>query len=95
VHVGVGILDGPKSMIVLCGALLVGLAQSKFSRQTFTVFVAKANRKDLTLIGAWLASGELKSVIDKKYTLREVPEAMRYQGTWHVPGKLVIGMDGT
>jgi NADPH:quinone reductase-like Zn-dependent oxidoreductase len=94
VHVGVGILDGPKSMIVLCGALLVGLAQSKFSRQTFTVFVAKANRKDLTLIGAWLASGELKSVIDKKYTLREVPEAMRYQGTWHVPGKLVIGMDG-
>jgi hypothetical protein len=32
-------------------------------------------------------------VIDKKYTLVEAPEAMRYQGTWHARGKLVIGLD--
>jgi len=89
-HVGGGILDGPKSMVVMFGGLLLTLVQSRFSRQKFTTFVAKAKRDDLTLIGDLLASGQLKSMIEKRYTLDEVPEAMRYQGTWRVRGKLVI-----
>jgi NADPH:quinone reductase-like Zn-dependent oxidoreductase len=40
-----------------------------------------------------VASGKLKPVIDRRYTLVEVPEAMRYQGTWRARGKLVIGLD--
>jgi NADPH:quinone reductase-like Zn-dependent oxidoreductase len=90
IQVGGGILDGPKSMVVMFGGLLATLLQSQFSRQKFTVFVAKANRDDLTLIGELLASGKLKSVIEKRYRLDEVPEAMRYQGSWRVRGKLVI-----
>ncbi len=92
--VGGGILDGPKSMLVMFGGLLATLLQSQFSRQKFTVFVAKANRNDLTLIGDLLASGKLKSVIEKKYGLNEAQEALRYQGTWRVRGKLVICVDG-
>ena len=92
--VGGGILDGPKSMLVMFGGLLATLLQSQFSRQKFTVFVAKANREDLTLIGELLATGKLKSVIEKRYRLDEVSEAMRYQGTWRVRGKLVICVSG-
>lgn len=90
IHVGGGILAGQKSMTVMLGGLLVALGQSCLSRQKFTTFVAKAKREDLTLIGGLLASGKLKSVIDKRYRLDEIPEAMRYQGTWRARGKLVI-----
>jgi len=40
-----------------------------------------------------VANGELKPVIDRKYTLAEVPEAIRYQGTWRARGKLVIDLE--
>jgi len=91
-HVGGGILDGPKSMTVMFGGLLLTLLQSQFSRQKFTTFVAKAKREDLTLIGELLASGQLKAMIEKRYRLEEVADAMRYQATWHVRGKLVISL---
>lgn len=92
IHVEGGVLDGPKSMLLMFGGLLATLVQSKFSRQKFNTFMAKANREDLTLIDVLLANGKLKSVIEKKYRLDEVPEAMRYQGTWRARGKLVISV---
>ncbi|HEY6490387.1 MAG: NAD(P)-dependent alcohol dehydrogenase [Terracidiphilus sp.] len=92
IWVGAGILDGPKSMLVLFGGLLVTLTRSRFSRLKFVVFIAKVNGQDLSRIGELLASGKLQSVIDKRYTLDEVPEAMRYQATWHSKGKLVINL---
>jgi NADPH:quinone reductase-like Zn-dependent oxidoreductase len=55
--------------------------------------MAKVNREDLTSVGELVASGKLKPVIDRRYALVEVPEAMRYQGTWRARGKLVIGLD--
>jgi NADPH:quinone reductase-like Zn-dependent oxidoreductase len=75
------------------GGLIVTLLRSRFSSQKFVVFMAKANREDLTFIGDLLAGGKMRPVIDRRYTLVEVPEAMRYQGTWRVRGKLVIGLD--
>jgi len=90
IHVGGGILDGPKSLTVMFGGLLLTLLQSQFSRQKFTTFVAKAKREDLTLIGELLASGQMKAIIEKRYRLEGVADAMRYQATWHVRGKLVI-----
>ncbi len=93
IHVGAGILAGHKSLVAMLGGLIGALVRSRFSRQKFVTFMAKANREDLTFIGELLASGKLKPVIDKRYTLVEVPEAIRYQGTWRVRGKLVIGLD--
>jgi len=93
IHVGVGILAGPESLLVMFGGLLWTLLISRFSSRTFCTFVAKANREDLTLIAGLLSGGKLKPVIDKRYALNEVPEAMRYQGTWHTRGKLLINLD--
>jgi NADPH:quinone reductase-like Zn-dependent oxidoreductase len=75
------------------GGLIGALLRSRFSSQKFVVFMAKVNREDLTSVGELVASGKLKPVIDRRYTLVEVPEAMRYQGTWRARGKLVIGLD--
>ena len=91
--VGTGILDGPQSLLVLFLALIWMIIRAWFSRAKIVAFVANANRDDLALIGELLASGQLKSIIDRRHRLSEVPEAMRYQGTWRVRGKLVICMD--
>ena len=91
-HVGAGVLGSSKSLFAMLGGLLGALALSRFSSQKFITYVAKANREDLSFIAGLLAEGKLKSVIDKEYRLDEVREAMRYQGTWHARGKLVINV---
>ena len=93
IHVGAGVLAGEKSLSAMFGGLIGALLRSRFSSQKFVVFMAKVNREDLTSVGELVASGKLKPVIDRRYTLVEVPEAMRYQGTWRARGKLVIGLD--
>jgi NADPH:quinone reductase-like Zn-dependent oxidoreductase len=93
IHVGAGVLAGQKSLFAMFGGLIGTLLRSRFSSQKFVVFMAKVNREDLTFVAELVANGKLKPVIDKKYTLVEAPEAMRYQGTWHARGKLVIGLD--
>jgi NADPH:quinone reductase-like Zn-dependent oxidoreductase len=37
-----------------------------------------------------LAEGKIKSVIDRRYQLSEAAEAIRYLGTTHARGKVVI-----
>jgi NADPH:quinone reductase-like Zn-dependent oxidoreductase len=51
---------------------------------------AQIDKKDmLTLIGL-LEAGKVVPVIDKRYPLNEVAEALRYLGAGHARGKLVI-----
>jgi NADPH:quinone reductase-like Zn-dependent oxidoreductase len=41
-----------------------------------------------------LETGKVKSVIDRRYELSQVPDALRYLGTTHARGKVVITMVG-
>jgi NADPH:quinone reductase-like Zn-dependent oxidoreductase len=91
--VGAGVLAGMKPLLAMVGGLIMTLVRSKFSSRKFAIFVAKVNREDLNYIGELLVGGKLKAVIDKRYRLDEVPEAMRYQGTWRARGKLAIVLD--
>jgi NADPH:quinone reductase-like Zn-dependent oxidoreductase len=52
--------------------------------------VARANQKDMTFLKELLETGKVKPVIDKRYTLKEVPEALRYLEQGHAIGKVVI-----
>jgi NADPH:quinone reductase-like Zn-dependent oxidoreductase len=93
IHVGAGVLAGEKSLFAMFGGLIAALVRSRFSSQKFVVFIAKVNREDLASVGELLANGKLKPVIDRRYSLAEVPEAMRFQGTWRARGKLVIDLE--
>jgi NADPH:quinone reductase-like Zn-dependent oxidoreductase len=42
-----------------------------------------------------MKAGKVKPVIDKRYSLREVPEAIRYLEEKHARGKVVITLDKT
>jgi NADPH:quinone reductase-like Zn-dependent oxidoreductase len=51
------------------------------------------NRKeDLAFLQELVEAGKLKPVIDRSYSLNEVPEAFRYLEAGHVRGKVVISV---
>lgn len=52
--------------------------------------MAKPNNEDLVFIKKLLEDGEITPVIDRKYPLSEVPEAIRYLEEGHATGKVVI-----
>ena len=88
-HVIVGAPPG-RWMIVSLARLLTGLALSRFRSRKVVMFVARSSREDLTLVGEMIASGKITPVIDRRYRLSEVSEAVRYLEQGHARGKVVI-----
>ena len=72
---------------IATGALL-----SPFVRQSLRVLSVQRSEEDLQFIGELIESGEVRPVIDKTYTLRETPDAIRYLETGRARGKLVIAV---
>ena len=54
---------------------------------------AKANADGLALLKELLESGKVVPVIDRRYTLEQVPEAIRYMETGRARGKVIIIME--
>ena len=55
--------------------------------------LASPEKDDLILLKDLLESGKLKPVIDRCYTLEQVPDAIRYLEEGHVKGKLIINVN--
>jgi NADPH:quinone reductase-like Zn-dependent oxidoreductase len=53
-------------------------------------FIAKWNKPDMDVLREMLESGNVKPVVEKRYALGEVADAIRYIGEGHAQGKLVI-----
>jgi NADPH:quinone reductase-like Zn-dependent oxidoreductase len=51
---------------------------------------AKINKKDLVFLKDLLEAGKVVPVIDKRYALSGVAEALRYLEEGHAQGKVVI-----
>jgi len=75
---------GPLKHIV--GTRVQALGRS----QRVVNFVAKIEKDELLFLQRLLAEGTLKSVIDRRFALSEVPDALRYLGERHKNGKVVI-----
>jgi NADPH:quinone reductase-like Zn-dependent oxidoreductase len=54
--------------------------------------VHKPNVEDLVFMKELLEDGSVEPVIDRRYPLSEVPDAMRYVEWGHHQGKVVITM---
>jgi NADPH:quinone reductase-like Zn-dependent oxidoreductase len=68
----------------------VRLASLAGSRKVAAPFLAKMNSKDMAVLGNLLADGKVTPVIDRRYDLSQVPEALSYLGEGHAQGKNVI-----
>jgi NADPH:quinone reductase-like Zn-dependent oxidoreductase len=60
------------------------------SQKLVTFFLTKPHKNDLSVMSELMAAGKVTPVIDKRYSLSEVPEAIRYLEEGHARGKVVI-----
>jgi NADPH:quinone reductase-like Zn-dependent oxidoreductase len=63
---------------------------SPFLSQSLVQLIAKRNSADLEILKGLIEAGKVTPVIDRTYSLSEVPEAIRYLETGHARGKIVI-----
>src|SRR2546422_8685895 len=54
------------------------------------LFIAKLNKEDLLVLQKLIEDGKVTPVIDRRYELNQVPEALTYMGEGHAQGKIVV-----
>jgi NADPH:quinone reductase-like Zn-dependent oxidoreductase len=52
----------------------------------------RKEREDFLVLQELLEAGKVTPVIDRRYALSELPEALRYLGEGHARGKVVIAV---
>ncbi|MGB5891082.1 MAG: NAD(P)-dependent alcohol dehydrogenase [Thermoanaerobaculia bacterium] len=87
----------PKGIYVLIGGSLVQLFQVLFlgpwismTGKKMGFMMANMNNKDLVFVKELLEAGKVVPVIDRRYPLSEVAEALRYLEEGHARGKVII-----
>jgi NADPH:quinone reductase-like Zn-dependent oxidoreductase len=78
---------GPLARLV--GALVV----SRCVSQNRVGFIARTCKEDLSIMHDLMKAGKVTPVIDRRYRLSEVPEAIRYLEEGHARGKVVITLE--
>jgi NADPH:quinone reductase-like Zn-dependent oxidoreductase len=74
---------------------LKAMVLSKFVDQQMGMMMADLSPKDLAALGDLMQSGKVKPVIDRRYKLSEVPDAIRYVEEGHARGKVIITLEDT
>jgi len=90
----------PKGIYVMVGgstarffqAVFLGPWISMTGSKKMGILMHKPN-KDLAFMKELFEAGKIKPVIDKRYPLSEVPEALQYFGEGHARGKVVITVE--
>jgi len=91
----------PKGIYVTAGgsgaqifqAMFLGPWMSTTGSKKMGSFVMKPAKKDLAFMKELLEAGKVVPVIDRRYTLTEVPEALRYLEEGHARGKVVVTVE--
>jgi NADPH:quinone reductase-like Zn-dependent oxidoreductase len=94
----------PKGSCVIAGApknaagffltrMISAPVLSRFVSQKFVMFIAKINKQDLATLSEFMATGKVKPIIDRRYKLSEVREALHYLEQGHARGKVVISLE--
>jgi NADPH:quinone reductase-like Zn-dependent oxidoreductase len=92
IYIGVG-GSGSRWMIGLLAPLIKALVLSPFLSQKLVSVMAKPSKEDLTIMRELMATGKVTPVVDRCYSLSEVPEAIRYLEEKHARGKVVITLE--
>lgn len=90
------IVGGPKDnpWIGPMSRALLAAAYSPLVSQRFGMFISELRREDLRQLRELMEAGQLRSVIDRRFTLAEVPAAMDYLEQGRSRGKNIIVISG-
>ncbi len=73
--------------------MFLGPFLSLIGSKKMRFFIAKINKKDLVLLKDLLEAGKVVPIIDRRYPLSDVAEALRYLEEGHAQGKVVITVE--
>lgn len=78
------------SVVTFLQILLVGPWIRRNTGRSIQILAVQRNREDLLQITELCETGKIIPVIDRRYPLSQVPEALRYLGEGRAKGKVVI-----
>jgi NADPH:quinone reductase-like Zn-dependent oxidoreductase len=78
------------SVATLFQILLLGPWIRATTGKRIRILAVKPSLKDMVFVTELYEAGKVVPVIDRRYPLSEVPEALRYLGEGHTKGKVVI-----
>jgi NADPH:quinone reductase-like Zn-dependent oxidoreductase len=81
------------SVMDLVGPIIEAIWLSLFGNKKAVMFIAKVSQADLTFLGELIATGKLKPVIYKRYTLSEAAAAVRHVEEGHARGKVIVSSE--
>jgi NADPH:quinone reductase-like Zn-dependent oxidoreductase len=88
----------PKGTYVMVGGsmsrilqlLFFGRMMNKNESKKMAILVHKPNRNDQNYLKDLFVAGKLVPIIDRRYSLSQLPDAIRYLGEGHAKGKVVV-----
>jgi NADPH:quinone reductase-like Zn-dependent oxidoreductase len=91
-HARLVLVGGPKDNALLgpLGHMVRLKLASLLGSRKAVFFIAKFNRSDMNVLRELVESGQVRPVIERRYDLSDVREALRYMGEGHVRSKLVV-----
>jgi NADPH:quinone reductase-like Zn-dependent oxidoreductase len=84
-----GIMVGFTTMGHMMGTVL----RKAFSKFPLDQFTARVNAKDLETLASLVGNGKIKIHIEKRYSYKNIPEAIGYIEAMHTRGKVVMIWD--
>lgn len=83
------------SMFLILQLLLLGPIINRTESKKMDILVHKPNKQDQCLLKELFVAGKILPVIDKQYSLSQVPEAIRYLGEGYAKGKVVVCVENS
>ncbi len=83
------------SVATILQVLLLGPRIARATGKKIGVLAVQPNREHLEFVAKLCETGQIRAVIDRRFPLRETPEALRYLGEGRARGKVVITVDPT
>jgi NADPH:quinone reductase-like Zn-dependent oxidoreductase len=70
--------------------LLIGPVIGRAEGKKIRLLAVRQGARHLAPLVELCQTGKIATVIDRRYRLDEVPEALRHLGEGHAPGKIVV-----
>lgn len=80
------------TVVGLLGRMGAAVALSRLGSRTFVSYLAHRTPEDLEQLRSWLAAGSIRAVIDRRYPIAEIRDAVRYQETGRARGKVAVSV---